>query len=515
MTRKSPVISLAGMILLFLPLLMFYCKKPEPAPSGKKPFAAETAPPPKTVSAQDIWKSKCSFCHSQKQLQGRTTANIRTALAEVSAMSGLETSLSEEDLSALGALLSGEPPKEEKYKYITPEACQTCHQGHVSQWRRSLHALAHTEPVYDVYFIKASMDSDQELETFCASCHTPIGVFNGSIPFPRPVRKPGDTKVSPVESDGVQCDFCHIIDGVKELKNSGYTVKPSRTKFGPYKDSVSSFHDTEFSALHKSSDLCGTCHNVNHPVNGIVLEATYTEWKNSPYAKEGITCQDCHMTSGLVKRTEQPGKAALGGPERDHVSEHFFVGPNLLYAEAPGAEELKKLSEKLLKSAGKVEIGDPKKTEAGFSISVKVTNTGAGHYLPTGVTEIRQLWLEIKVTDERGNEVFHSGGLDQNGNIKDGAIIYFTDVIDETGASTTQFWNAVKKVSDNRIPPRETVTEIISIPADAKSGPATIEVSLQYRSVSPRGLEEVGAPRDMVVIPVFTISKDSMTLDLR
>jgi hypothetical protein len=327
------------------------------------------------------------------------------------------------------------------------------------------------------------------------------------------VTKPGDTKVSPVENEGIQCDFCHVIDGVKEIRNSGYTVKPSRTKFGPYDDSESSFHDTAFSALHKSSKFCGTCHDVTHPVNGILLEATYTEWKASPYAEEGITCQDCHMTDGLVGKQTHPGKAAVGGPDREHVSRHYFVGANLIYADAPGAERLKELSEQLLRSSATVEIGVPKKTRDGFELPVMVTNTGAGHYLPTGVTELRQLWLEIMVKDAAGRTLFHSGGLDGEGNIAEGAIIYFTDVIDESGKSTTQFWNAVKKVSDHRIPPKETVTEMITV-RKTGNGPCTAEVALHYRSISPEGLAEVGMPADIVEIPVFTITRSSRTFEV-
>lgn len=464
--------------------------------------------------AEELWEETCSFCHSQETLHGKTAADIRKAFEEVEVMQGFREDVSDDGIEMLGTLLSGEP-QAVKYKYITARACRTCHPEQYKQWQHSLLAQSHFEPVYNFYFIKASKDSDQKLETFCAACHTPIAVLNGNIPFPNPVTKPEDTKVSDVENEGIQCDFCHMIDGVKETRNSGYTVKPSRTKLGPYADSVSSFHGTAFSPLFKSSDLCGTCHDVTHPVNGILLEATYTEWKESPYAEEGVTCQDCHMTEGLTAKKLHPGKAGVGGPEREHVSKHYFVGPNLIYANAPGAEKLKKLSERLLRSSATVEIGSPTKTKDGFNLPVMVTNTGAGHYLPTGVTELRQLWLEIIATDEAGHEVFHSGGLDEHGNISEGAIIYFTDVIDKTGASTTQFWNAVKKVSDKRIPPRETVTEVVRVKTGDTDGPITVEVALHYRSVSPRGLAEVGIPADLVDIPIFTIARTTGTVELK
>ena len=40
--------------------------------------------------------------------------------------------------------------------------------------------------------------------------------------------------------------------------------------------------------------FCGTCHDVNL-LNGFRLEETFSEYKTSPAAKAGTTCQDCHM----------------------------------------------------------------------------------------------------------------------------------------------------------------------------------------------------------------------------
>ena len=502
--------------LAILPVVFFHCtpssneKTENPADDKTTTIVEKPAETP-VRTAEELW-NKCSFCHSQKNLHGKTADDIKKAVDSVSAMKRFKSSLSDEEINVLGTLLSG-APQEEEYKYIISEACKTCHPKHLTQWKQSLHAMAHFEPVYDFYFIKASQDSDKKLETFCASCHTPIAVLNKNIPFPHPLKGPGDTKVNDIENDGVQCDFCHLISGVKELKNSGYEMTPSRTKFGPYKDSETKFHETAYSELHKSSDICGTCHNVDHPVNGIVLEATYTEWKNGPYAKEGVTCQDCHMTSGLTKTEIMPGKAAITGKNRDHVSEHYFVGPNLIYASDPGNEKIKELSQKLLRSAANIEIGEMNLSKGGINVEVLVTNKGAGHYIPTGVTEIREVWIELTAQDEAGNEFFHTGKLDSEGNIEKGSVIYFVDVIDETGTSTTQFWNTVKKVSDKRIPPKETVTESIFVPLNNMTGKIKIEVALNYRSVSPRGLAEVGVPPGTVIVPVFEMTSTKAGFD--
>ena len=168
------------------------------------------------------------------------------------------------------------------YRHRRSTVCEACHTRHHEEWRLSMHALAHKEPIYDHYFMTASRQSGKKLETFCARCHTPISVMEGKIPFPHPLRKPGDTRVRKAAAEGVQCDFCHTLTGYTKLFNSGYVAKPSNEKQGPLTDAKPVSHTSKHNPLFRRSELCATCHNVNHPANGIVLEATYTEWKKSP-----------------------------------------------------------------------------------------------------------------------------------------------------------------------------------------------------------------------------------------
>ena len=88
-------------------------------------------------------------------------------------------------------------------KHLSSEGCAGCHPTQFGEWKVSLHALAQTEPVYDYYFMTASRQSHKQLETFCARCHTPVGVMTGQVPFKHVLRKPGDTRVGKVASEGV------------------------------------------------------------------------------------------------------------------------------------------------------------------------------------------------------------------------------------------------------------------------------------------------------------------------
>jgi hypothetical protein len=461
-----------------------------------------------------LWKRHCSGCHSREQLEGVEAADVADAIKSIEEMKGLRGKFEEQELRLVAGFINDSLSGPPRHNYISSTVCQGCHPDHYSQWRYSLHGLAHQEPVYDYYFIRASIETGQNLETFCARCHTPIAVLNGTIPFAKPPKSPEDTaRVSKVEGEGLGCDICHLMDGYTEVNNGGFTVKPSSTKFGPYSDSSSPFHGSKYSDFIRSAEYCGTCHNVTHPANGIVLESTYSEWKAGPYAAEGITCLDCHMTDGLTTGQKHPGKAATTGPERDHVSRHYFVGPNMLFKNFPGVEDLHQRSRELLKKAGRVKILSAAINGGKLNLSIEVANTGAGHYLPTGVTEIRELWLKIAVSNAAGKTEVISGGLDEKGNIKPGATIYRTDVLDQNGKSTTAFWRTAKKNWDKRIPPRSSVTEALELDLPEGANAAQVTVELNYRSVPPWGLAEVDAPEGIVELTIFTISSDSVTLD--
>lgn len=391
--------------------------------------------------------------------------------------------------------------------------CLACHRDHVAQWQASMHALAHTDPVYDAYFVAASKESGQALESFCAPCHTPVGVAQGSIPFATPPQRVGDTKLSLEEQAGVQCAFCHRIEGYTQPHNGSYEASPDGPMLGAYADSRSPFHESAASDLYRKADHCGPCHQVVHPANGLVLEDTWGEWQRGPWAAKGVTCQGCHMRATLGPGPPQPGHAALGGPRREHVSEHRFVGPNLMFAQrgTPDGRALEQASRALLRKAAAIVLQAPRLEGGRLEIPLRVENRGAGHSIPTGVTELRQVWLRVRVTDETGAELLSSGELDERGRLLKGTVVYTTVVADAAGTPTTRFWNAVRKISDRRLPAGGGQDELFVVtPGPARPQKITVDVTLRYRSLSPAGLEEVGTP-GLVEIPVFDMARATQT----
>jgi hypothetical protein len=102
------------------------------------------------------------------------------------------------------------------------------------------------------------------------------------------------------------------------------------------------------------------------------LENTYVEWQQSPYSQTGVPCQQCHM------------------PERRHlwrgIHDPEMVRQGITVTITPDATAFR----------------------AGHTIQavITVTNSGAGHYLPTYVTP--KIFVEGQLLDQHGEEIADS-----------------------------------------------------------------------------------------------------------
>ncbi|MDO9517674.1 MAG: multiheme c-type cytochrome [Methanosarcinaceae archaeon] len=387
--------------------------------------------------------------------------------------------------------------------------CASCHGIIHSQWEGGMHSLAEIDPFYKKEAEMASKETDGLTDTYCARCHTPIGVVSGELP---PV---DGSKLSDIAKRGVQCDFCHTVSDSAGIGNAPFILTPGETKWGPFKDSNSPYHFTEFSDLHTKSEFCGMCHDVSHPTNGLMLEATYTEWKEGPYSKEGVQCQDCHMTPGITKYEANPGKAASMGPKRDHIYTHYAVGANAFITDFLGDDTHRDMAIERLQSAATLVVDAPRSAEAGDTVTVdiSITNSGAGHMLPTGLTDMREMWLDVTATDGDGNKFYHYGALDEDKNIDPDTLVYHTVLGDADGNPTSKVWLAESVISDHRISPRETAVEqhTFTIPADAND-PVIISAKLQYRS-APQAIIDYLFDEGTYIVPVIIMAQASDSIN--
>jgi Cytochrome c554 and c-prime len=387
--------------------------------------------------------------------------------------------------------------------FLQNETCSVCHEREFKELQGSMHSVAHTEGLYRSFAELGRKEAGNETYRHCAGCHSAAGVVSGLIPAKHDSELPFEAK------EGVACDVCHQIKELTGTKgpwgepgNASFVIEAGRTKFG---DSgvvaENRLHTGEKREFFKSAELCASCHTVIHPTNGLRIETTYDEWKSSVYAKQGIQCQDCHMRSVedaiKVAQTLRPvvvkGQRAVEGAQRE-IHPHFFVGGNANADLVGGGVEHAKMAEARLKSAAQIDLKAPAKAMAGkeMALDVVVHNVAAGHNLPTGVTELRRIWVDLQVVDHKGKQVFRVGELDERGDLRPDAIWFGAVAVDRAGKPTIRPWEMVKLARKQAIPPKDSVRATIktTLPP-VLSGPITVEARLLYQSAPQSVVNEV------------------------
>ncbi len=413
--------------------------------------------------------------------------------------------------------------------FTEPKVCAGCHTRQFEEWNGSVHALAFQDPVYQGELNKGFKAVGHEVTRQCEGCHSPAGMATGEI------KGPGLKNLSPMALAGVSCDICHSVSGVThwqtpthEAENGSMILTPGvetkqgikLIKHGPFKPAEGcggGFHECDESPLHLEAELCASCHQVYHYDDHFPLEATYNEWKHGPYPQKGILCQDCHMvdTEAFIRSADTFKK-----PERSEYR-HFFSGANyLLYYLAEGAAR-KSGDEKLaaglhkkyemaiarLKAAAAIELFPVYRSGTLVEINVRVKNIRAGHNLPTSLTNVREMWLEVIAKDAGGNIVLSSGGFDSPGTLVPGTRIFNSEGMGKDFHFAVDPWIVTAFSRHDTIPPRGYKDVYFGVSAAKKSGPVTVEARLRYRQadqkVAMKILDEV--PEDINLEKIYGI----------
>ncbi|HEY5656396.1 MAG TPA: hypothetical protein VIY27_01270, partial [Myxococcota bacterium] len=332
------------------------------------------------------------------------------------------------------------------------EDCADCHERQWKERAGSMHTLSHPDPLYRSTAELARAEAGPEIYAYCSGCHSPQGVTTGLIPDTPEEALPEIAKA------GILCDVCHQVSrlthetsGWGEPGNASFALSPDEDrKFGPPDgDDEAAAHGVETREFLDRSEFCASCHTIIHPLNGLRLEHTYDEWKKSVYAEKGIHCQDCHMRSvedamkvaAALAPIAVIGRSEPSGDKRE-IHPHYFVGGNANAEVLGGSAKHGAMAEARLRSAARLQIELPPALEAGeaFAFDVLVHNVGAGHNLPTSLTELREMWVMLEVRSEDGEILFHSGHLEPDGEIPEGAMRFGAIGGDAQGRPTYKPW---------------------------------------------------------------------------
>ena len=113
------------------------------------------------------------------------------------------------------------------------------------------------------------------------------------------------------------------------------------------------------------------------------------------------------------------------------------------------------------------------------------------------------MWLDVRVTDRSGKEVFRSGALAGDGAIDKDAFMFHAIAVDSKGNPTVLPWEMTRFTYFHTVPPKGYTLEryAFAVPADAK-GPLNVKATLRYR-VCPQAVANLllgsGAPTIPIV----------------
>lgn len=402
--------------------------------------------------------------------------------------------------------------------------CAECHRKEYKEWASSIHAITGPDVIYENAITVNELGSEHggdlatEKVRWCDGCHEPLGILAGEG-TPLPVVGPNEAL-----EEGATCIVCHTAVASQPLIGNGaLTLKfnemhryldPALIMAAPEEHAIAMQAKTH-NPLMGQSEMCGSCHTEIRPtrVNGdfpLHLQETFDEWRLSDYAEAGIQCQDCHMhpdpaayIAGL-KRGERP----------ERVVSHRFVGNNYLLTASdmlgakiaelrggwvPGRNVFMSGDEwladlqvqqdlivKLLQVAADIRIEHKNTDSAGTDLEVIVTNSGAGHYLPTGALDQRHMWVQLIATDSDGNVVYDNGWFDdETGEIDPEAVIYIKEMRDADGSlNTRHILFDIDTLSYTRHPIRPNESDHIPYRIELDQpvkGPLKLEAKLWYR----------------------------------
>ena len=424
--------------------------------------------------------------------------------------------------------------------------CAGCHAQEFHEWAGSLHAIADRDLVYEAT-VEANVDivHNPEQERFCEGCHAPAEMLAGRINR--------FVSIPPAEAltEGVSCIACHTATDADPLAGNGaITLAYDRaeaerdapqgaTLLADPRAHLAAYAAPDTDALMKSSDLCGACHteiydhNMTPATTPQVVQSTFTEWKDSWYAQNNVTCQDCHMAAdpaaqvmALRKgKTDKPAKYSHRFIGTNHVLTDTGLGDALTVLRGgllPGMDaasntatldEQARQTADFMRSAAGLELRGTSRDADGLHLDIAVQNLGAGHNLPTGVNDQKHIWLEVVVTDSTGAEVFRSGGAAERLGVEDpDAVTWIEHFLDNKGRRVTDhltFATAEVVWMRRPIPPKGEDVVRYDLPR-APKGPLHLTARLYYKIALPE-LIFTNLRRDLP-LPSFTLAELSVDL---
>jgi len=224
----------------------------------------------------------------------------------------------------------------------SPDKCDNCHGGYdqavepAHNWRGSMMANAGRDPIFWATVAVAEQDFDGAGD-LCIRCHSTQGWYAG-----RSTPTDGSGLSPTTDADGVDCDTCHKMTNPDNSEHLGTMTAPflandentppsayygsgmlslygGAEKLGPYSDPAAR-HQFLQSKFHRSTDFCGSCHDVSNPAvgdlahnNGAQVPLAAGTFSGVPGAPvdQKAAFNNFPYQYGVVERTQSEYKSGL------------------------------------------------------------------------------------------------------------------------------------------------------------------------------------------------------------
>ena len=308
-------------------------------------------PPPETQPASETPADSTSGDSSQTGLHAKPLAEIAALVPAPERTEWLQNHFAWY-VAPQGPAPAGWPDVE---KDPRPEACGTCHQQQYQDWKQSLHHKAMGPSVLG-QLLDMELDAPV-LSITCQRCHAPLAE---QIPYLEKGKK-NPVFMEGFREQGLVCAACHV------RNHEHFGPPPRKPKAEGAPQGGGPHGGFTVKTEYESPAFCASCHDFKPGggMHGKLVQETAEEWRRTPFAAEGKTCQSCHM------------------PDRRHLWKGIHDPEMVRSAVSISAE-----------CDGKVD------SIIGF---LSLTNVGAGHRFPT-YTE-PQVKLIFEQLDAKGKPI--------------------------------------------------------------------------------------------------------------
>jgi hypothetical protein len=178
-----------------------------------------------------------------------------------------------------------------------------------------------------------------------------------------------------------------------------------------------------------------------------------------------------------------------------------------------------------LKAAAELGVSPVYRNGRLAEIRIRVKNIRAGHNLPTSLTNIRQMWLEVTATGPDGKVLMSTGSLNPKGKLAKNTRIFNTRGQDRNLNFSIYPWEIETFSKNETVPPKGFRDVFYGLSMQEKT-PVTVHATLRFRQAAqeiaekllslvpdPGHLEKIYGIKEIPLLPVVDMTETTVVIN--